>query len=159
MPALPSNGLYLKFIQMWRVRLLGIDHNFLVPDFFFPEVGNVLWKRVRRGDDTADNARQTLADLNTVPILRSCTFSIRIRWAVPTLRNHKLFGLWFSQQDGGARCEYRGVFISAVDASCFKYRVADRSGSLWQPLFGICYYAKMPDGHSRRETVQFFENQ
>jgi len=49
-------------------RLLAIDHNFLVPDFFFPEVGNVLWKRVRRGDDTSDNARQTLADLNTVPI-------------------------------------------------------------------------------------------
>ncbi len=68
MPALPSNGLYPKIIQMWRVRLLAIDHNFLVPDFFFPEVGNVLWKRVRRGDDTADNARQILADLNTVPI-------------------------------------------------------------------------------------------
>ena len=68
MPALLSNGLCLKFIQMWPQRLLGIDHNFLVPDFFFPEVGNVLWKRVRRGDDTADNARQTLADLNTVPI-------------------------------------------------------------------------------------------
>ncbi len=28
-----------------------------------------------------------------IGLLRSCTFSIRVRWAVPTLRNHKLFGL------------------------------------------------------------------
>lgn len=48
--------------------LLADDNNFLVPDFFFPEVGNVLWKRVRRGEDTEDNAKQTLADLDTVPI-------------------------------------------------------------------------------------------
>ncbi len=38
-------------------QLLASDHSFLVPDFFFAEVGNVLWKRVRRGDDTADNAQ------------------------------------------------------------------------------------------------------
>ncbi|QKQ77009.1 type II toxin-antitoxin system VapC family toxin [Nostoc sp. TCL240-02] len=49
-------------------RLLASNHTFLVPDFFFPEVGNVLWKRVRRGEDTAENARQTLADLNAVPV-------------------------------------------------------------------------------------------
>ncbi len=49
-------------------RLLASNHTFLVPDFFFPEVGNVLWKRVRRGEDTAENARQILADLNAVPV-------------------------------------------------------------------------------------------
>jgi predicted nucleic acid-binding protein len=49
-------------------RLVGSNHTFLVPDFFFPEVGNVLWKRVRRGEDTAENARQILADLNAVPV-------------------------------------------------------------------------------------------
>ncbi|PHM09352.1 type II toxin-antitoxin system VapC family toxin [Nostoc sp. 'Peltigera malacea cyanobiont' DB3992] len=49
-------------------RLVASNHTFLVPDFFFPEVGNVLWKRVRRGEDTAENARQILADLNAVPI-------------------------------------------------------------------------------------------
>jgi predicted nucleic acid-binding protein len=27
-----------------------------------------LWKRVRRGEDTAENARQILADLNAVPV-------------------------------------------------------------------------------------------
>lgn len=49
-------------------RLVASNHTFLVPDFFFPEVGNVLWKRVRRGEDTAENARQILADLNAVPV-------------------------------------------------------------------------------------------
>ncbi len=49
-------------------RLVASNHTFLVPDFFFPEVGNVLWKRVRGGEDTAENARQILADLNVVPI-------------------------------------------------------------------------------------------
>ncbi|BAY16359.1 PilT domain-containing protein [Anabaenopsis circularis NIES-21] len=49
-------------------RLLASNHTFLVPDFFFAEVTNVLWKRVRRGEDTAENAKQTLADLNAVPV-------------------------------------------------------------------------------------------
>ncbi|MBD2507286.1 type II toxin-antitoxin system VapC family toxin [Nostoc muscorum FACHB-395] len=49
-------------------RLVASNHTFFVPDFFFPEVGNVLWKRVRRGEDTAENARQILADLNAVPV-------------------------------------------------------------------------------------------
>ncbi|WP_256874998.1 type II toxin-antitoxin system VapC family toxin [Nostoc sp. C052] len=31
-------------------------------------MGNVLWKRVCRGEDTAENARQTLTDLNAVPL-------------------------------------------------------------------------------------------
>ena len=28
-------------------RLLASDHNLLVPDLVFPEVGNILWKEVR----------------------------------------------------------------------------------------------------------------
>lgn len=31
-------------------------------------MANVLWKRVRRGEDKADNVKQTLADLNTIPL-------------------------------------------------------------------------------------------
>jgi predicted nucleic acid-binding protein len=48
--------------------LLANNHIFLVPDFFFAEVANVLWKRVRRGENTAENARQTLTDLNAIPL-------------------------------------------------------------------------------------------
>src|SRR4028118_94795 len=49
-------------------RLLNRSHNLLVPDLFFPEIGNILWKRVRRGEDTPNNARDTLAEFSTVPL-------------------------------------------------------------------------------------------
>ena len=31
-------------------RLVASNHTFLVPDFFFPEVENVLWKRLCQGE-------------------------------------------------------------------------------------------------------------
>ncbi len=49
-------------------RLLNSSHNLLVPDLFFPEIGNILWKRVRRGEGTPDHARDTLAEFSTVPL-------------------------------------------------------------------------------------------
>lgn len=49
-------------------RLRGKNYELLVPDFFFPEVGNVLWKRVRRGEDNADNARNALDALKSLPL-------------------------------------------------------------------------------------------
>jgi predicted nucleic acid-binding protein len=39
------------------LRLLNDDHTLLVPDFFFPEIGNILWKRVRRGEMTLQEAQ------------------------------------------------------------------------------------------------------
>lgn len=48
--------------------LLNSNHNLLVPDLFFPEIGNILWKRVRRGEDTAEKAKDTLAEFSTVPL-------------------------------------------------------------------------------------------
>lgn len=41
----------------------------LVPDLFFPEIGNILWKRVRRGEDTAEKAEATLADFSLLPLV------------------------------------------------------------------------------------------
>ncbi len=49
------------------LRLLDDDSNLLlVPDFFFPEIGNILWKRVRRGELTLEQAKENLAELKTV---------------------------------------------------------------------------------------------
>lgn len=48
--------------------LLMADHALFVPDLFFPEVGNILWKRVRRGEDTPTDAKATLADFNALPL-------------------------------------------------------------------------------------------
>ena len=44
-------------------RLLNDAYSLLVPDFFFPEIGNILWKRVRRGETTLENAQSDLGTL------------------------------------------------------------------------------------------------
>lgn len=49
-------------------QLLSEENLLLVPDLFFPEIGNILWKRVRRGEDNPEDARQTLAEFNNVPL-------------------------------------------------------------------------------------------
>jgi predicted nucleic acid-binding protein len=41
-------------------RLLDNSYELLVPDFFFSEVGNVLWKRVRRGEINPETANAYL---------------------------------------------------------------------------------------------------
>jgi predicted nucleic acid-binding protein len=38
------------------LRLLNAQHNLIAPDLLYPEVGNVLWKRVRRAEITPDEA-------------------------------------------------------------------------------------------------------
>jgi predicted nucleic acid-binding protein len=45
------------------LRLLNDDSELLVPDFFFPEIGNILWKRVRRGETTLELAQNDLSVL------------------------------------------------------------------------------------------------
>ncbi len=50
------------------VRLLEGDHVLVAPDRLFPEVGNVLWKRVRRREATVSEAQATLDALASLPI-------------------------------------------------------------------------------------------
>lgn len=45
------------------LRLLDDDHELFVPDFFFPEIGNILWKRIRRGKMTLELAQNDLSVL------------------------------------------------------------------------------------------------
>ena len=71
--------------------LLHDDRDLLVPDFFFPEIGNILWKRVRRGEATLENAiddfRRLMAiDLHIQPSLslmpQALEIAVRIEQAV-----------------------------------------------------------------------------
>lgn len=50
------------------LRLRSPDCDLLVPDFFFPEIANILWKRIRRGETTLENAQEDLAVLMTAPL-------------------------------------------------------------------------------------------
>ncbi len=47
-------------------RLLEADYEFVVPDLFFPEIGNALWKRWRRGELTGATIADILEALNAV---------------------------------------------------------------------------------------------
>jgi predicted nucleic acid-binding protein len=52
-------------------KLLGDRYELLAPDLLGPESGNILWKKVRRGELTADEARLICAALGKQPILIS----------------------------------------------------------------------------------------
>jgi predicted nucleic acid-binding protein len=50
-------------------RLLGDDAPELhVPDLVYPEVGNILWKKIRRGDLTEDEARRIARLVAVAPL-------------------------------------------------------------------------------------------
>lgn len=49
-------------------RLLGAAHQFLSPDLLFPEVGNAIWKKVRRGELTAEEGQRLAADISSVAV-------------------------------------------------------------------------------------------
>ena len=48
------------------LRLLTGSHYLLVPDLFFPEFGNILWKKTKRGELSAKEAREVFRALGTI---------------------------------------------------------------------------------------------
>ena len=50
-------------------RLLDGSFELLTPDLLFPEVGNILWKKITRGEIQAAEARDVLAALRRVPLV------------------------------------------------------------------------------------------
>lgn len=73
------------------LRLRKPDYELIVPDFFFPEIGNILWKRVRRGESTQESAQEDLTalmelTLNVQPSLslmpQALEIAVRIEQAV-----------------------------------------------------------------------------
>jgi predicted nucleic acid-binding protein len=49
-------------------RLLAATHQFLSPDLLFPEVGNAIWKKVRRGELTVAQGERLAADISSVAV-------------------------------------------------------------------------------------------
>jgi predicted nucleic acid-binding protein len=47
---------------------LRTPHDYIAPDLVFPEAGNAMWKKVRRGELTFDDAQSLVNDLSAVGI-------------------------------------------------------------------------------------------
>jgi predicted nucleic acid-binding protein len=54
--------------ELFERSLRDPDGNLFVPDLFFIECANVLWKKVRRGEYTTELAAQSLADLQALEL-------------------------------------------------------------------------------------------
>ena len=49
-------------------RWLDTSHDYLAPDLVFPEAGNAIWKKVRRGELAVDDARRLARDISGAAI-------------------------------------------------------------------------------------------
>ena len=47
---------------------LDASHDFIAPDLMFPEAGNALWKKVRRGELSSEDAQRLVRDLSVVGV-------------------------------------------------------------------------------------------
>jgi len=57
-------------------RLLAQDHEFHAPDFLFAETGNVLWKKVRRGELETTESIRMISDISNLPIQTASAHSL-----------------------------------------------------------------------------------
>lgn len=49
-------------------RWLASSHEYVSPDLLFPEAGNAIWKKVRRGELTAGEGQRLVGDLSGVAV-------------------------------------------------------------------------------------------
>ena len=49
-------------------RWLNASHDYMAPDLMFPEAGNALWKKVRRGEPTRQDAQSLASDLAEIGV-------------------------------------------------------------------------------------------
>lgn len=47
---------------------LDASHDYVAPDLLFPETGNTVWKKVRRGELSLDDGQQLVADLSVIAV-------------------------------------------------------------------------------------------
>jgi predicted nucleic acid-binding protein len=79
-------------------RLLNAPHQYLAPDLLFPEAGNAIWKKVRRGELTPEEAQRLVADLSSV--------------AVETIATRGLVGDAYALASATGRSVYDSTYVA-----------------------------------------------
>lgn len=49
-------------------RWLDASHDYIAPDLVFPESGNAIWKKIRRGELSKDEGQQLVGDISVVGV-------------------------------------------------------------------------------------------
>lgn len=49
-------------------RWLDAPHDYMAPDLLFPETGNTVWKKVRRGELSPDQGQRLVTDLSAIAV-------------------------------------------------------------------------------------------
>jgi predicted nucleic acid-binding protein len=49
-------------------RLLVLPHEYVAPDLLFAETANTVWKKIRRGELTAEQGQQLVADIGRIAV-------------------------------------------------------------------------------------------
>ena len=49
-------------------RWLDAPHDYIAPDLLFPETGNTVWKKVRRGELSPDDGQHLVTDLSVIAV-------------------------------------------------------------------------------------------
>jgi len=99
-------------------RILSEGYELLAPDLLWPEVGNVLWKRFKAGEISADEARELLQDVKRFPIITFPSFA--------------LLGVALDIATQFGRSVYDSLYLAlAVSQAC---RLATSDRSLYQGL-------------------------
>ena len=47
---------------------LNAPHDYVAPDLLFPEAGNAVWKKVRRGEFSPEDGQQLVTDLSAIAV-------------------------------------------------------------------------------------------
>lgn len=101
-------------------RLLADDFELWAPDLLWPEVGNILWKRWRRGEVTAEEGSSLLQDFRHFPV--------RI------LSSDGIAGIAWEIASSFSRSFYDSLYLAlAVDRGC---ALVTADGKLYNALSG-----------------------
>ena len=104
-------------------KLLAAEHDLHVPDLFFPEFGNILWKKVQRGEIDDDEAREIAAEIKTVPLFTHRSFPNLVA-ALELALAHK-------------RTVYDAYYVAlSVDLDCPFITADEKLVNALQPTFG-----------------------